>query len=161
MLVFISFQFCFLDKFIVFLFSESHCVSSRQIIAHWRNCHTPACPVCLPLRNVTKKGKPGPQNGLGTLSNNANLNTSTMNHGMVNNNTAMVSIGDGTKVLGNTVGTSLIRPTTNTNNGEWSYIPFKHTVSENVSWVAAGGLSRFGLKGCLLLAGYFERILVF
>ncbi|KAK6167488.1 hypothetical protein SNE40_021504 [Patella caerulea] len=28
----------------------AHCVSSRQIITHWKNCTRTECPVCMPLK---------------------------------------------------------------------------------------------------------------
>ncbi|XP_013161585.1 PREDICTED: uncharacterized protein LOC106113400 [Papilio xuthus] len=28
---------------------KTYCVSSRQIIGHWKNCENPQCPICLPL----------------------------------------------------------------------------------------------------------------
>lgn len=34
---------------------ENHCVSSRQIIAHWKNCTSPQCPVCQPLRSASTR----------------------------------------------------------------------------------------------------------
>ncbi|CAI8036374.1 Histone acetyltransferase p300 [Geodia barretti] len=30
----------------------AHCVSSRQIISHWKSCRKADCPICLPLRNT-------------------------------------------------------------------------------------------------------------
>ncbi|XP_078662298.1 uncharacterized protein LOC144906159 isoform X2 [Branchiostoma floridae x Branchiostoma belcheri] len=35
--------------------SVAHCTSSQQILAHWRNCSNLYCPVCLPLKTVTKR----------------------------------------------------------------------------------------------------------
>ena len=32
----------------------AHCSSSRQIIAHWKNCNRPECPVCHPLIQADK-----------------------------------------------------------------------------------------------------------
>ena len=107
------------------LFAETHCVSSRQIIAHWRNCTSATCPVCSPLKSANNRnrlprnGVPAINNGAmmnGGMSNVATFNNSmvspTTNHALGNNNMA-----DNTKVLGNAVGTSLIRPTTT--NSKW------------------------------------------
>ena len=44
-----------------------HCASSRQIIAHWKQCKRPDCAVCQPL----KPPQPGPgPNGPGNPQNN-------------------------------------------------------------------------------------------
>ena len=34
-----------------------HCASSRQIIAHWKQCKRPDCAVCQPLRPSTDQNK--------------------------------------------------------------------------------------------------------
>ncbi len=36
---------------------EAHCASSRQIIAHWKNCNKPDCPVCNPLRTNSNNNR--------------------------------------------------------------------------------------------------------
>ena len=41
--------------------SFAHCVSSRQIISHWKNCARQDCPVCEPLRQLeAEKTKQAP-----------------------------------------------------------------------------------------------------
>ena len=37
-----------------------HCASSRQIIAHWKQCKRPDCAVCQPLKPQPNQGPTGP-----------------------------------------------------------------------------------------------------
>lgn len=43
---------------------DNHCISSRQIINHWKDCVRDDCPVCQPLRNIQPKGQ-GKHTGMG------------------------------------------------------------------------------------------------
>lgn len=66
---------------------EAHCASSRQIIAHWKNCNKPDCPVCNPLRANNQNNRPNnnntnvtnsPNNAANIVTNNNNSNNPTL-----------------------------------------------------------------------------------
>jgi hypothetical protein len=42
---------------------EAYCASSRQIIAHWKNCNKTDCPVCNPLRTNPTNQAPAAAHG--------------------------------------------------------------------------------------------------
>lgn len=46
----------------------AHCSSSRQIIAHWKNCNRADCPVCSPLRPAKNGNNIHDQEDMATAS---------------------------------------------------------------------------------------------
>lgn len=36
-------------------FSVHHCIKSRSIMSHWKNCTTPSCPMCSSTPQVSRK----------------------------------------------------------------------------------------------------------
>ena len=45
------------------IFTVAHCLSSRQIITHWRHCTISDCTVCLPWKKASDQQRPGSRVG--------------------------------------------------------------------------------------------------
>uniref|UniRef100_A0A915M1Q4 histone acetyltransferase n=1 Tax=Meloidogyne javanica TaxID=6303 RepID=A0A915M1Q4_MELJA len=47
----------------------AHCVSSRQIISHWKNCNLEYCGVCTPVKKYTRQQEAGQNQAIDTIQN--------------------------------------------------------------------------------------------
>jgi hypothetical protein len=63
-LVTIRFEVSFSTILKSFIYLVNHCVQSRHIILHWKNCATPNCPICGSLK---KPSALRPQNSIRKL----------------------------------------------------------------------------------------------